>query len=108
MAQTGSVFKRHLLMADGTARCGETHPTHTTRVPGKVQCPACIAAFTPDEARHALNAELTAAFATLGAAEDPMGKRDVLRDLYSLRQTLRTNHANGLLDSIEAWVRAQP
>jgi len=32
--------------------------------------------------------------------------RDVLRDLYALRQTARTNHAHALLDSIEAWIRA--
>jgi muconolactone delta-isomerase len=39
------LFKRHLLMAGGAARCGEARPTRTTRVEGEVQCPACLAAM---------------------------------------------------------------
>lgn len=39
------VFKRHLLMANATARCGEAHPTRTTRVEAEVQCPGCLAAM---------------------------------------------------------------
>lgn len=60
-------FPRHLLMMGGVARCGETHPTHVTRVPAEVQCPRCIEQFTPDEAHHVLNRELIKAFDTLAA-----------------------------------------
>jgi hypothetical protein len=108
----GQVFPRHLLMASGITRCGETHPTHTTRVESKVQCPKCIAQFTPDEARRALNGELTRAFDTLARhgsaatastlADDVAAALDAIIELRRARVRLDAHEASLRLDVIES------
>jgi hypothetical protein len=118
--RSGPTFPRHLLQAGGTARCGEMRPTHTTRVPSKVKCPACIAQFTPDEARYALNGKLSKAFDTLAntPAEARTGISDqtaaALADVAELRMmiSLHMNAASSLqvearerLDRIEQALR---